>query len=350
MLGLDSRAARAAWTVFLVVLLLLVTYHLRRVLLIFVLALLFAYVLSPVVNLVDRFLRRPVSRNWALAAVYVALLAVLILLGAAVGTEVGREAANLAKGFPDLLRKMEQWLAAPGPPWVEPVKRHLLELLRERAPSLTTAVLPLLERATARVMAILSGAIAVILIPILAFFFLKDGAELRAGLLGMMGSGQRALWEDVFSDLHRLLGEFMRALMLLALATLLVYGLFFAVIGMPYGVLLASLAAVLEFIPVLGPATAAVAIVLVAAFSGFGHVLLILAFLGGYRIFQDYILTPRLMSAGSALHPLLIIFGALAGEQIAGIPGIFLSVPVLATLRVIYVRVQKAQAGVAPAG
>jgi predicted PurR-regulated permease PerM len=49
------------------------------------------------------------------------------------------------------------------------------------------------------------------------------------------------------------------------------------------------------------------------------------------------------MSSGIALHPLLVIFGALAGEELAGIPGMFLSVPVMATLRVLYLRIKKAR-------
>jgi predicted PurR-regulated permease PerM len=344
MLGLDPRAARAAWTVFLIVLLLAVTFLLRRVLLVFVLAVLLAYLLSPLVDLVDRFRPRRLTRTWALAAVYVVLLAVLALAGGAVGTRVGGQAAELARGLPDLIQKTEKALEAPGPPWIEPLRQQLLELFRGGAPGLTKDALPLLEKAPAHVASLLSGLLLVVLIPILAFFFLKDGAELRAGVLGLVAEHRRAVVEDIFADLHLMLGQFIRALVLLAAATWLVYGLFLTLLGMPYGLLLASLAGALEFIPVVGPATAAALIVLVAAVSGFGHVLLILAFLAGYRIFQDYILYPRLISAGAALHPLLVIFGALAGEQLAGIPGMFLSVPVLATLRVIWVRARKAAA------
>jgi len=340
MLGLDPRAARTAWTVFLVALLLVVTYLLRRVLLIFVLAVLFAYLLSPVVNLLGRSLPWRRSRAWALAGVYVALIAALALLGAAVGNQAAREATELAKRFPVLLEQAQRALEAPGPAWLEPLKRQLLEWLREGGPSLSKVLLPLLEKAPAYLASLLSGALLVILIPILAFFFLKDGPALRNAVLGLAGARQAVL-EDIFGDLHQLLGQFIRALVLLAAATLVAYSVFFALIGLPYGVLLASVAALLEFIPVVGPATAAVIIILVAAFSGFGQVWVLLAFLAGYRIFQDYVLNPRLMSAGVALHPLLVIFGALAGEQLAGIPGMFLSVPVLATLRVIWVRARK---------
>jgi predicted PurR-regulated permease PerM len=169
-------------------------------------------------------------------------------------------------------------------------------------------------------------------------------------MLGLLGGDRRELWEDILSDVHQLLGQFMRALVILSLATLTAFSLFFTLIGMPYGVLLASIAALLEFIPVVGPFAAIAIIVLVAALTGFGHLLWILVFVAGYRIFQDYILSPQLMSAGVALHPLLVIFGALAGEELAGIPGMFLSVPVLATLRVIYVRIQKARLGQSATG
>jgi predicted PurR-regulated permease PerM len=344
MLGLDSRSARAAWTIFLVALSLFVLYCIRRVLLVFVLAILFAYLLSPVVNLVDRFSSRRVSRTWALAAVYVVLIGLLILFGFLIGTQVSQEASNLATQFPDLVKKVEARLETPGPAWFEPVRGHLLNLLREGLQTLAKVAGPVLQTVIARVISILSGAIVVILVPILAFFFLKDGNELRSGILGMVGGYRRAMFEDIMADVHQLLGRFMRALVLLSVATLAAYSLFFTLLGVPYGVLLASIAAVLEFIPMAGPVAAIVIILLVALFSGFGHVLVILAILTGYRIFQDYILSPHLMSAGVTLHPLLVIFGALAGEEIAGIPGMFLSVPVLATLRVIYVRIQKTRA------
>jgi predicted PurR-regulated permease PerM len=194
---------------------------------------------------------------------------------------------------------------------------------------------------------VVSSLVLVVLIPILSFFFLKDGRELRESILALAGS-HRQMWDDIFSGMHDLLGQFIRALVTLAAATLVAYTIFFAVIGLPYGVLLASLAAMLEFIPVVGPLAAAAVILLVAGFSGAGHILVIVIFLAVYRLFQDYVLSPHLMSSGIELHPLLVIFGALAGEQVAGIPGMFLSVPVLATLRVIYLRITKSKAQITP--
>jgi predicted PurR-regulated permease PerM len=100
--------------------------------------------------------------------------------------------------------------------------------------------------------------------------------------------------------------------------------------------LLAAIAFPLEFIPMVGPFTGAIVILAVAGLGGYQHLLWIVAFLAVFRIFQDYVLSPLLLSEGMELHPLLIIFGVLAGGAIAGIAGSFLSVPVLATLRIIF--------------
>jgi predicted PurR-regulated permease PerM len=120
--------------------------------------------------------------------------------------------------------------------------------------------------------------------------------------------------------------------------------LFFSIMGVPFSLLLAALGGLLEFIPTLGPLTAGVLIVIVGAVSG-ANVLVVIVILVAYRIIQDYVLSPHLMGRGVQLHPLLMLFGVFAGAEIAGIPGTFLSVPVLALARIVYVRIRKARLG-----
>ena len=347
MLGYDARAGRAAWSVFLIALLLVVVYFIRKVLLVFVLALLFAYLLSPVVNLVDRFLRWKKSRNYSLAIVYALLVGILIVAGILIGNKVVEEASALEVNFPHLMDGLKTRLSEPGPAWLQPVKHYILSQVSERGQSFGSVILPIVQRLSAHAISVLSSLVFVVLIPILSFFFLKDGNDLKEQLLSLAGA-RRPMWEDIVADLHVLLGQFIRSLVILSLTTLTVYAIVFTILGLPYSALVACFAALLEFIPVVGPITAAATIVVVAAVSG-ASLIVVLCFLAVYRLFQDYILSPRLMGAGIALHPLLVIFGALAGEELAGIPGLFLSVPVLAALRVGYVRLRKAR-GVASVG
>ena len=69
----------------------------------------------------------------------------------------------------------------------------------------------------------------------------------------------------------------------------------------------------------------------------------VIIFLAAYRLFQDYILSPHLMGQGVEVHPLLVLFGVFAGAEVAGIPGTFLSVPVLALVRIVYLRMRKSR-------
>ena len=167
----------------------------------------------------------------------------------------------------------------------------------------------------------------------------------------MGGRGAHAaFWRHLVDDLDLMLGRYMRSLLILSLAASVAYAIAFSIVGMPYGLLLAGVAGCLEFIPVAGPLAAAVFALAVAALTGFDHLLLLALFLAVYRLFQDYVLNPILMSGGVAVPPLLVLFGLLAGEEIGGIVGIFLAVPVLAIARIVVIgwRTKRACAGPLP--
>ena len=112
--------------------------------------------------------------------------------------------------------------------------------------------------------------------------------------------------------------------------------------------MLAGLAAVCEIVPAVGPFIAALIILAVVILSGYTKWLLLLGFLVVYRVFLDYMVQPTLMSSGVQVHPILVMFGALAGGEIAGISGVFFSIPVIATLRVIVMRLHDAAKNAPP--
>lgn len=352
MLGIDRRAARYTWTVALLVLLLWLVYLVRKTLFVFVLALLLAHLLEPLVDLLDRvLLKRARTRTPALALAYVLFIGLLVLAGYEIGTRVVAQANTLVVEFPALMEKWQHPApAAPG--GFEALRRQVVEAIWREIAASGQGIVASIPKAGAKFLKLASEAVYIVVIPVVAFFFLKDVRTLREAVLTAMAiddGRRRTMLTDLMADVHRLLVQYMRALMILCATTLVCYGIGLTVLGVPYTILLAVVAGLLELIPMIGPLTAAVITAIVTLASN-GNVLAVLVFIAVYRVFLDYVLAPHVMGRGVAMHPLLVLFGVFAGAEIAGVAGAFLSVPVLALLRILFLRYRphRSAAGVRP--
>jgi len=341
MLGIDRRAASFTFTAAMVLLALYLVYMVRSTLFVFTLAVLFAYLLSPLVNFLDRFLPGK-TRTPALALAFVIFVGIAVLIVSQIGARAVKQAEALNKSFPDMLASWQQPTPAVTPA-INSLKDELIGKLRVEVAKRSNDLISSLPQYGMKFLTAASDLIYLVIIPILAFFFLKDAHLIRGHILDLLAQGpHREMLNDTLADIDLLLAGYMRALVGLTLAAFTVYSIFFTIMGVPYGILLAAIAGMLEFIPMIGPLTASVLILLVVGVAS-SHVLAVVIFLPIYRIFQDYILSPHLMEQGVELHPLLVLFGVFAGAEIAGVPGTFLSVPVLALLRILYLRIRKAR-------
>lgn len=335
MLGIDKQAARVTWTSALVILLLAALYAAREAFLVFTIALLLAYLLYPLMDGIDRYLPTR-TRTAALSITYLLLVGVFVTFGIFLGSVAAEQATNLAKAAPGLIEKIHQD-PGPGPQAVKSLKVQITGAIEGQLRQHYNEIVSGVPRVSLRVLAASGNLLYLIIIPILSFFILRDGRSIRDSFLSMFDE-HRAAADEILMDIHKLLLQYMRALLFLCCAAFIVYSIVLSSMGVPYSILLASIAFPLEFIPLVGPLVSAGLILLVSLAAGFPHVLWVFIFLGIYRILQDYVISPRLMSEGVELHPLLVIFGVFAGGEIGGVAGIFLSVPTLALIRLLYHR------------
>ncbi|MGA2711487.1 MAG: AI-2E family transporter [Bryobacteraceae bacterium] len=340
MLGIDPKAARYTWTAALVLLLLSTIYVIRETLIVFVIALLFAYLLYPLMDLIDRHLTAK-TRTPALAMTFVIVIGILAVFGTLIGSVVANQAANLAQQAPVFLDRLSR-NPPPAPQGVKSFASQITGALENQLRQHYGDIVSTLPRLSLRILSASRNLIYVIIIPILSFFILRDGRSIRDGFLDMLESGQQAAAKDTakatLDDAHTLLLVYMRSLLFLCCATFLSFSIVFSAMGLPYAILLAATAFPLEFVPMVGPLTAALIIIAVSVVTGYPHIWWLVVYLGLYRLFQDYVLSPQIMSKGVEMHPLLIILGVFAGGEIGGVAGIFLSVPILALIRLLYHR------------
>jgi predicted PurR-regulated permease PerM len=174
-----------------------------------------------------------------------------------------------------------------------------------------------------------------VLIPILAFFLLKDVVAIRRIIVVALPHRLRLRGHRLFEDMNATLAAYIRAQLLACVLVGSLCGVGFAALGLPYSVLLGVLAGVLEFIPLVGPLLLAVIAATVGALHAPMLAVWTVAFLAVLRIVEDYVVYPRLMRSGVRLHPLAVIVAVLAGAELDGVAGMFLAVPVVAIASVV---------------
>jgi predicted PurR-regulated permease PerM len=176
-----------------------------------------------------------------------------------------------------------------------------------------------------------------ILIPVVAFFLLKDGAAFRRTMLLTLPRGPlRGRGAEVAEDINDALAAYMRAALMACLLVGVLCTIGFVLIGVPYALLFGVVAGLLEFIPLIGPLSVALGATLVTSFHSINQALWVVAFLGVLRLAQDYVVFPRLVRRGIHIHPLGVILAVLSGAELAGMVGIFLAIPAVAVLSVMH--------------
>jgi predicted PurR-regulated permease PerM len=183
--------------------------------------------------------------------------------------------------------------------------------------------------------AALTYAPLLVLIPILAFLLLKDAPSLLPRVLDLLPTSRRERGLRLIEDLNATLAAYIRAQLVACALVGTICGVGFALLGVPYALLLGVLAGVLEFIPLVGPFALAVVATVTAALHGPGLVLWVVVGLAAFRMIHDYMIYPRLVGHTLDLHPFGVVVAVLAGAELGGVAGLFLAVPVAAMLSVI---------------
>lgn len=343
----DSKAARVLFTALIFAVALAFLNGARETLTLFLFAVLFAYFVAPLVAKLQGPLK---GRTKAIAAVYVVLIAILAVVGLLVGPRIADEGKSLAQTLPSLIARISsgQLVSQIGTShgWTGARQAQIQSFFVDHKDDFVGYTKVIGEKLAAP----LSHVWWLILIPILSLFFLKDGEEIATDMIDLGREPQeKATLAGVVSDVNIMLGSYIRSQIILAALTMAAYTLVLSVSRVPYAFILGPLAGIFEFIPVVGPAVAAVSVFVIAILTSYPHLLWLFLFLGAWRLIQDYVNAPRIMGKSLEISPLAQIFAVLAGGEIGGVTGALISVPVLALLRILWRRLGSHESADVPA-
>jgi predicted PurR-regulated permease PerM len=317
-------------------------HRLGRIVLVLILAMFFAYVIAPLVEFAQcpvslRGRSRRLPRGAAIAVVYL-LLAGGIGAGASIlWPSAAQQLDDAIVSVPRYTESFRVWERG----WTRYYERLRIPL--ELRHSIDQSVLGAGDAAVAYARGSLLSLIGVlsdigwlILVPVLAFLLLRDAAWIRRTILTALPHRIQLRGHRLFEDANAMLAAYVRAQMIACVVVGSLCGAGFALLGNPYAILLGVLAAVLEFIPLIGPLALAAVAVAIAALHDPARAIWTAVFLTVLRVVEDYVIYPRLIGRGIHLHPLVVILAVLAGTELGGIAGVFIAVPLVALVTVVW--------------
>jgi predicted PurR-regulated permease PerM len=292
----------------------------RHALLLILFGLVLAFVLAPLANTLERYLRVR-----ALAVVISFLIAVVVVVGAIslVATPLVREGRNLVDQLPRLMQTVQgnEPVSIAGIEIPREVRQDLGRELGQRAGAFA-------DQALAVVVRIVSGVIDIVLVLVLGLYFLASAPRIRRGILAIVPAEHRERVDAAEGEIVRVLGAYVRGQLLLALIIGVVSTVIFSLLGLRYALFLGVFAGVMELVPIIGPIVAGTAAAVIALFQPFPLVVWVIVAAIAIQQLENHILVPRISGGAVGIHPLAALLAVLVGIEAFGVAGGLFAVPV----------------------
>jgi predicted PurR-regulated permease PerM len=333
----DRRTVNVVLTTLFIIGICVAVYCARRIVLVFIFAILFAYLIDPVVKFLQRHsLFFKDLRGPAVVEVYLAFVLLIVLVAYSFAPGVARTTASLLDQLPVVLDRLSTGEIAGDLKgkygWSEEQEFRLRFFLAKHKESIQHLI-PAADRYISNVALILGW---FFLVPVLAIFFLRDGDHIADVLIQLFfPKERRPRIRAAANELHLLLTRYIRAQVLFCGLSSAFYSAALLLLRFPHAIALAILGGVLEFIPVAGW-TSTFAVIVGVGIVNQLHWIWMAALLGIWRVIQDYAVMPRILGHELKIHPLAAIFAVLVGAELGGVVGIYLAVPLMAAVRVIW--------------
>ena len=296
---------------------------------------LLAYLMRPVVHRVQGL---GIPHLPAIAIVFVGVFGVLAFLIATLAPFAVRQATDLSQQVSiDAISTVVQSIEAQllrALPFLE--QGFLLDSLRDIGNTLFRDVA--LQSTFSSALGIFTDIFyAVIVVPFVTFFFLKDGTRLRHNLLRWVPNRYFEVTLAILDKVESSLGRYLRALVVQCSAVAAVASVLLSFTGLNYALAVGIFAGLANSIPYFGPAVGFLAgsLVGIAQTGDFSLVTPVLVAMALTQLSDNLVFQPFIFSKAASAHPLVILFVVLIGAQLAGIVGMLVAIPLTTVLRVV---------------
>ena len=312
---------------------------LAPVLMPFAVAAMFAYLGDP---LADRLERLGLNRMWAATIVFVVIMVAVVGVLLLLIPLIARQVENLVSNLP----RYGDWAQNTALPWLQ-TKLHLdphtfdsdrmLSAIKEHIGSIGGVATVVIGKVSRSGVGIAMWLTNLVLIPVVAFYLLRDWDRLVAKVDSMLPRSIQPTIAHLASESDKILGAFVRGQMLVMLTLGVFYGASLGIVGLSVGLLIGIVAGLLSFVPYLGFIIGFVAAIIAALvqFGDWTHVLLVCGVFAVGQLLEGYVLVPKLVGDKIGLHPVAVMFAVLAGGYLFGFLGVLLALPAASVFMVL---------------
>lgn len=328
---------RWQWLILLIVLG-TIMYLLSPVLMPFVVAALFAYLADPLVDRLERWMGRGFAVSLVFLVVAVVVTAILLVLVPFIEHQINN--------FLTQLPVWVDWFQSRAAPWLQTYSgvspdlfdtRKIIDTLQANWRAAGGFAASALAHVSKSGLTVIGWALNLILIPVVAFYLLRDWDVLVERIHAMIPRSIEPIVSRLARESDSVLGAFLRGQLSVMIALGVFYGAGFWLVGLSIGPLIGMVAGLISFVPYLGAITGLIMGVISALvqYQDWYHVLLVLGVFVIGQTLEGYVLVPKLVGGKIGLHPVAVIFAVLAGGELFGFVGVLLALPVTAVVAVV---------------
>ncbi|MFC5652840.1 AI-2E family transporter [Paenibacillus solisilvae] len=305
----------------------------------FALAGFFYYLLRPIVHFLTE---RRVHKIAAILLIYLVLATLLFLFSLVVWPTLIRQINNFAQSAPTLIEDFRNQITnIQNNRIVRFFNSDNSDLSNKLSESLNTVITSASNYVTNVIGIVTSFFIVVATAPIISYYMLKEGESIPRSVLHLIPSRYAKDGREVLDEIDAALSGFILGRMIITFLLGIMMYIGFLIIGLPYSLLIAFIATILNIIPYIGPILGAIPCVIVAFIDSPAMVLWVLIVVLIAQQIEGNVLSPFIYGKRIDIHPLTTIILLLVAGEISGILGVILAIPFYMVIKIIAVRIYR---------
>ena len=299
------------------------------------------YLMNPVV---DYFEKKGIARLYTIIALFILVIGLIVWGMVVIIPKIQEQTISFTTNLPNYLdtmnKKMDEILSSP----LLVQFKDQAEQMSNRLMSSLGEIIQNISKITVQSVGSFVGAVATILVavitmPFILFYLLKDGKQLAPYFVKFMPTKMRKPTLKVLKEMNEQVSSYIRGQLTVAFAVAIMFIIGFWAIGLDYGVTLGIAAGFLNLIPYLGSFLAMVPAIFLGIVAGPIMLVKVLILFVVEQTIEGRFISPLVLGSQLSIHPVTILLVLLTSGKLFGIVGVMLGIPVYAAAKVIITHV-----------